>query len=84
VFGSFFIKSDMDPYDKILNILLNLRDTAEHFKIRSAQDIKKLIKAKMDAKTLKEPKDLGKLYELEKMIADLRESLAAAKSDSLL
>lgn len=74
----------MDPYDKILNILLNLRDTAEHFKIRSAQDIKKLIKAKMDAKTLKEPKDLGKLYELEKMIADLRESLAAAKSDSLL
>jgi len=73
-----------DPYDKILNILLNLRDTAEHFKIRSAQDIKKLIKAKMDAKTLKEPKDLGKLYELEKMIADLRESLAAAKSGSLL
>ena len=73
-----------DPYDKILNILLTLRDTAEHFKIRSAQDIKKLIKAKMDAKTLKEPKDLGKLYELEKMIADLRESLAAAKSDSLL
>jgi hypothetical protein len=69
-----------DPYDKILNILLTLRDTAEHFKIRSAQDIKKLIKAKMDAKTLKEPKDLGKLYELEKMIADLRESLAAAKS----
>ena len=68
-----------DPYDKILNILLTLRDTAEHFKIRSAQDIKKLIKAKMDAKTLKEPKDLGKLYELEKMIADLRESLAAAK-----
>ena len=73
-----------DPYDKILNILLTLRDTAEHFKIRSAQDIKKLIKAKMDAKTLKEPKDLGKLYELEKMITDLRESLAAAKSDSLL
>jgi hypothetical protein len=74
----------MDLYDKILNILLTLRDTAEHFKIRSAQDIKKLIKAKMDAKTLKEPKDLGKLYELEKMIADLRESLAAAKSNSLL
>ena len=73
-----------DPYDKILNILLTLRDTAEHFKIRSAQDIKKLIKAKMDAKTLKEPKDLGKLYELEKMITDLRELLAAAKSDSLL
>lgn len=73
-----------DPYDKILNILLTLRDTAEHFKIRSAQDIKKLIKAKMDAKSLKEPKDLGKLYELEKMITDLRESLAAAKSDSLL
>ena len=73
----------MDPYEKIMNTLLTLRDTAEHFKIRSAQDIKKLIKAKLEAKSLKEPKDLGILYALEKEIRELREGMEAAKSEEL-
>ena len=73
----------MDSYEKIMNTLLTLRDTAEHFKIRSAQDIKKLIKAKLEAKSLKEPKDLGILYALEKEIRELREGMEAAKSEEL-
>ena len=71
----------MDPYNKILNTLLTLRDTAEHFKIRSAQDIKKLIQAKMSAKTLKEPKDLATLYALEKEIRELREAMEQGKAE---
>jgi len=74
--------SGEDPYNKILNILLSLRDTAEHFKIRSAQDIKKLIQAKMTAKTLKEPKDLAALYALEKEIRELREVMDLEKAKS--
>jgi hypothetical protein len=70
-----------DLYTKILDTLLTLRDTAEHFKIRSAQDIKKLIQARMAAKTLKEPKDLATLYALEKEIRELRESMEQCKSE---
>ena len=70
-----------DLYTKILDTLLTLRDTAEHFKIRSAQDIKKLIQAKMTAKTLKEPRDLATLYALEKEIRELRESMEQCKSE---
>jgi len=70
-----------DLYTKILDTLLTLRDTAEHFKIRSAQDIKKLIQAKMTAKTLKEPKDLAALYTLEKEIRELREAMEQCKSE---
>jgi hypothetical protein len=70
-----------DLYTKILDTLLTLRDTAEHFKIRSSQDIKKLIQAKMTAKTLKEPKDLATLYALEKEIHELREAMERGKSE---
>jgi hypothetical protein len=70
-----------DLYTKILDTLLTLRDTAEHFKIRSAQDIKKLIQAKMTAKTLKEPKDLAVLYALEKEIRELREAMEQVKGE---
>ena len=72
----------MDPYNKILDTLLTLKSTAEHFKIRSAQDIKKLIQAKMSAKTLKEPKDLATLYALEKEIRELREVMELEKEKS--
>jgi hypothetical protein len=71
-----------DLYTRILDTLLTLRDTAEHFKIRSAQDIKKLIQAKMTAKTLKEPKDLAILYTLEKEIRELREAMDLEKARS--
>jgi hypothetical protein len=70
-----------DLYTKILDTLLTLRDTAEHFKIRSAQDIKKLIQAKMTTKTLKEPKDLATLYALEKEIRELREAMEQVKGE---
>jgi hypothetical protein len=58
----------METYDKIFDILLILRDTREHFQTYSAADIKKLIASKR--KTA-----LQKLYKLESMITDLRESL---------
>jgi hypothetical protein len=69
-----------DLYNKILDIIIVLKDTRDAFLGYSAQDIKKLIKAKLEAKTLREPKDLAKLYELEKMITDLREALAFSKA----
>lgn len=72
-----------DLYTKVLDTLLNLRDTAEYFKIRSAQDIKKLIKAKLESKTMKEPRDLQELYTLEKMISELRHELERVKSEKL-
>jgi hypothetical protein len=71
---------DHKLYEKILDTLLNLRDTAEHFRIRSAQDIKKLIAAKMKA-VRREPKDLQLLYTLEAMITDLRKTLIIAKEE---
>ena len=70
-------------YTKILDTLLTLRDTADYFRIRSAQDIKKLIHAKMIAKTEKEPKDLARLYALEKEIRELRESIAKNMSKTI-
>jgi len=69
-----------DLYNKILDIIIVLKDTRDAFLGYSAQDIKKLIKAKLEAKTLREPKDLAKLYELEKMITDLRETLVISKA----
>lgn len=77
-----FCKNTMtDLYTKVLDTLLTLRYTADHFKIRSAQDIKKLIKAKLEAKSLREPKDLQELYSLEKMICELRHALEQAKGE---
>ena len=66
-------------YEKILDTLLELRDTAEHFRIRSAQDIKRLIWSKLNG--VREPKDLQILYRLETMITDLRKSLIIAKEE---
>ena len=66
-------------YEKLLNTLLELRDTAEHFRIRSAHDNTKLIAAKL--KGVREPKDLQILYRLEAMITDLRKTLIIAKDE---
>jgi len=70
---------DHKLYEKILDTLLTLRDTAEHFRIRSAQDIKKLIWSKLNG--VREPKDLQLLYKLEEMIADLRKTCIIAKEE---
>ena len=71
--------SDHKLYEKLLDTLLTLRDTAEHFRIRSAQDNTKLIASKL--KGVREPKDLQLLYRLETMIADLRQTFTVAKED---
>ena len=68
-----------DPYYKLFDTLLTLRDTADHFRIRSAQDLKKLIWSKLNG--IREPKDLQILYKLEAMIADLRKALIIAKEE---
>lgn len=70
-----------DPklYEKIFDIFLALRDTRERFKTYSAQDIKKLIAAKLNAKTQKEPAPLQDLYNLEKMITELRHAFIETK-----
>lgn len=58
----------MSTYDKLFDILITVRDTREHFKCYSANDLKKLLASK-------KKKDLNKLYILESMISDLRQSL---------
>jgi hypothetical protein len=69
-----------EPYTKLLDTLLTLRDTAEHFRIRSAQDNKRLIWSKMNG--VREPKELQILYKLEAMITDLRKTLIIAKEQN--
>jgi hypothetical protein len=72
--------SDHKLYEKLVNTLLELRDTADHFRIRSAQDNTKLIAAKL--KGVREPRDLQILYRLEAMITDLRKTLIIAKEEA--
>jgi len=67
-----------DPYHKILDTLLVIRDLSDEFKTYSATDIKNLISAKMKAKK-REPKALQRLYDLEKMIGEIRDTLVLAK-----
>lgn len=71
--------SDHGFYGKILDIFLVLGTTREYFRTYSAQDIKKLIEAKMKAKTTREPKALQELYKLEAMIKELRQTIEIAK-----
>lgn len=61
-------------YSQILDILVTLNAVNTRFTPFSAQDVKKLIAAKLKAKTQKEPADLQQLYKLEAMIRELRQS----------
>lgn len=67
-----------DPYTKFLDMKISLRDVHSHFHTYSAQDVKKLLAAKM--KSVREPKALQQLYELERAIVDLRLALEEAKT----
>lgn len=58
-------------YGKLLDTTLVLRDTQEHFKINSAQDLIKLIKSAIHNKR-KEPEGIKMLYDLEKRITEIR------------
>lgn len=73
------MSEDHTLYEKLFDTLLSLRDTAEHFRIRSAQDLKVLIASKLNG--VREPKDLQRLYRLEAMITDLRKTLIIAKDE---
>jgi hypothetical protein len=66
----------MSTYDKLFDILITVRDTREHFKCYSANDLKKLLASK-------KKKALDKLYILESMITDLRESLIIENEGAL-
>ena len=73
-------KKDYKLYEKILDVILVLRDTHLQFHPYSAQDIKKLIAAKMK-NVRREPATLQSLYKLEAMLTDLRLSMNAAKEE---
>lgn len=72
---------DHKLYEKILDMMLVLRDLQEEFKTYSANDIKKLIAAKL--KNKREPAPLQELYRLEAMITELRQTFTVAKDEYL-
>ena len=63
-------------YDKILAMKITLRDTQYHFMSYSPTDIKRLAATKRDGPALKQ------LYQLEEMIAELRQAFTATRSVS--
>ena len=67
-------------YYKIFDTLVVLRDVSDQFRTYSANDIKKLISSKINAKK-RGPKDLELLFNLEAMIRDIRESFIVAKNE---
>jgi len=72
--------ADKELYGQLWDILVTLNAVNDTFTPFSAQDIKKVIAAKLKAKTDKEPKHLEQLYRLECMIRELRESFAVERS----
>ena len=72
--------ADKELYGQVWDILVTLNAVNDTFTPFSAQDIKRLIAAKLKAKTDKEPKHFEQLYKLESMIRELRESFAVERS----
>ena len=70
----------VDPFHALHDTLVTLQHVAREFKTYSAPDITRLIAAKMKAKG--EPTALRHLYELEEMIAQVRESIDAGREVS--
>jgi hypothetical protein len=73
---------DHKLYEKIVDIMLVLRDLREEIKCYSAQDIKKLIAANLKS-VKKGPAALQELYRLEAMITELRLAFVVAKDEYL-
>jgi len=67
-----------DIYPKLLDTLLVLRDTAEIFRIYSAQDMKRIIEAAVSNKK-KMPAGIQALYDLEQRIAATRAAIDVAR-----
>jgi len=72
--------ADKELYGQVWDILVTLNAVNDTFTPFSAQDIKRLITAKLKAKTTKDSKYLEQLYKLEGMIRELRESFDITKS----
>jgi hypothetical protein len=70
--------ADDTLYPQLHDVIITLDAANKLFTPFSAQDIKDLITAKIKAKK-KTPMRLEKLYKLEEMIRDLRETFDAAK-----
>jgi len=70
---------DSKLYEKMVNTMIELRDVQSRFVSYSARDVKGLIASKM--KSVREPKALQHLYNLEAMIGELRQALSLAKDD---
>jgi len=58
-------------YYKILDLMITLRDVHEEFKTYSPTDIKKLIASKLKSKKI--PVPIKHLYNVELLIAEIRE-----------
>jgi len=71
---------DHKLYEKILDIKITIRDLHTDILPCSAQDIKKLINSKM-TNVRREPPALKELYQLETMIAELRQTFVLAKDE---
>ena len=70
-------------YPKLLDTTLVLRDTQEHFKTYSAQDLVKLIRSALQNKR-KEPEGMKLLYDLEKRIAEIRHIIEEERLKNLM
>jgi hypothetical protein len=73
--------ADSDIYLKLFDTRLVLRDTAEFFRIYSAEDLKSLVHAALHNKK-KMPAGIQKLYELERRIAEVRAAISLERDDA--
>ena len=71
--------ADNQIYSKLLDILILLREDADHFRSYSAKDLTKMIDASIHNKR-REPEGIQRLYSLEKRITEVRELLAEQKT----
>lgn len=70
-------------YAKMLDMKLVLRDTAEHFKIYSAQDLIKLIHSSTHNKRNR-PIEIQLLFDLEKRITEIRHIIEEERIKNLI
>jgi len=70
-------------YGKLLDATLVLRDTREHFKTYSANDLIKLIETAIHYKR-KEPEGMKLLYDLEKRITEIRHLIEEERLKNLM
>ena len=70
-------------YDKMLDMKLVLRDTEEHFKVYSANDLIKLIHSSTHNKRNR-PIEIQLLFDLEKRITEIRHIIEGERLKNLM